>query len=159
MPKYKTHLFAGFIVYIVIFLIFNNLLNLNIKTFNNYKYLYLGSCLFGSLFPDIDTKSMIQKILYFLLFISLLIAIFMQKWQISAILGVISLIPIISNHRGITHRIWFVIFIPLVIPISIYYYNKNLLEPFFIAYLFFMSGAISHILLDKSISKLFGKAR
>ncbi|KKP24805.1 MAG: hypothetical protein SZ59_C0001G0123 [candidate division TM6 bacterium GW2011_GWF2_28_16] len=158
MPKYKTHLFAGFLVYIIIFLVFS-VLNLATKIPDSYKFLYLGSCLLGSLFPDIDTKSMIQKILYFLLFIALLIAVFMQKWQFCAILGVISLIPIISNHRGITHRIWFIIFIPFVIPMSIYYYNKNLLEPVFIAYLFFVAGAISHIFLDKSISKLFGKAR
>ncbi len=147
MPKYKTHLFIGFITYLIMILA----LKLNIFG-KSHTFLYLAACLLGSLFPDIDTKSMIQKILYFVLFLVMGIAIFAQNWQIAAILGVVSLIPIISNHRGITHRIWFIIVVPLVIPIVIFHYNPQLIYPAFISYLFFVSGAMSHIFSDKFTS-------
>ena len=148
MPQYKTHLLGGFIVFIILFILLQSS-----KIFGNYTFLCLLSALIGSLFPDIDTKSMIQKFIYFFLFIGVGTAIFMQKWQIASFVGVISLIPMIINHRRLTHRIWFIVFMPLAIPIAIFYYNPQLLHPAIASYVFFVGGAISHIWLDFGIRR------
>lgn len=154
MPQYKTHLLAGFVVFILLFVVLQSS-----KIFGNYAFICLLSALIGSLFPDIDTKSMIQKFLYFFLFIGVGIAILMQEWQIASFIGIISLFPMIINHRRLTHRIWFIIFMPLAIPILIFYYNRQLLYPALAAYIFFVAGGISHIWLDfgirRSIRRLF----
>ncbi|MFH1461744.1 MAG: metal-dependent hydrolase [bacterium] len=143
MPKYKTHLAGGLITFFIIFLILQYL-----KIPLNYILLYITSCLTGSLFPDVDTKSKIQKILYFCLFFAVILTVFTQNWHFTALLSLIAFIPLIVNHRKLTHRIWFIIFIPLFIPILIYYYNEKLIEPAFFSYIFFVSGSISHIWLD-----------
>lgn len=143
MPKYKTHLAGGLITFFIIFLILQY-----IKIPITYTFLYLTSCLIGSLFPDIDTKSKIQKILYSCLFIAVLLTVFTQNWHFTALLSLIAFVPLIVNHRKLTHRIWFNIVIPLLIPISTYYYNEKLIEPVFFSYIFFVGGAISHIWLD-----------
>ncbi len=150
MPQYKTHLMAGFFVFLLIFLLFQST-----NFFGHYSFLYMISCLFGSLFPDIDTKSMIQKFLYFILFTITIVAILSKQWEIASIIGLFSLIPLIVNHRKLTHRIWFVILIPFFIPVVTFYYNKAIIFPIFVSYIFFVLGAISHILLDFGIFKTF----
>ncbi|MBD3272941.1 hypothetical protein GF385_01145 [Candidatus Dependentiae bacterium] len=150
MPKYKTHLSFGFLTFFIVFFILNFI---NIS--NNYIFLYLGACLLGSLFPDIDTKSMIQKFFYFFLFFVVIWAIFIKNWQIAAFIGLLALIPMIVNHRKLTHRIWFVIIVPFFIPIIVYHYNKNMLYPAFFSYVFFVCGAVSHIWLDFGIKRSF----
>ena len=150
MPKYKTHLTSGALLFLGIYLLLKNT-----TIFNKHAFLYFSAILFGSLFPDIDTKSMIQKFLYMGLFITTAIIILLKKWEIAAILGFISLIPIIANHRQLTHRIWFVIILPFFIPLLIFHFNKNLLYPAFFSYLFFVSGAILHIWLDFGFWSMF----
>ncbi|MBU4269499.1 metal-dependent hydrolase [Candidatus Dependentiae bacterium] len=150
MPQYKTHLLAGFFVFLLIFLLFQST-----NIFGHYSFLYMISCLLGSLFPDIDTKSMIQKFLYFILFAITIVAVLSKQWEIAVIISLISLIPLIVNHRKLTHRIWFVILIPFAIPIVTFHYNKAIILPIFVSYLFFVLGAISHILLDFGIFKTF----
>ena len=150
MPKYKTHLAGGLVTFFVLFLILQYL-----KVPKNYTFLYLGSCLLGSLFPDIDTKSKIQKILYFCLFFTIILAIFMHQWHIAAMIGLFALIPMMVNHRQLTHRIWFIIFVPFFIPIAVFHYNQNMLYPAFFSYLFFVGGAMSHIWLDFGFRRTF----
>jgi membrane-bound metal-dependent hydrolase YbcI (DUF457 family) len=150
MPQYKTHLVGGFFTFLLIFLLFQST-----SIFGHHSFFYLISCLLGSLFPDIDTKSMIQKFLYFILFIITIVAVLSKQWEIAAFISALSLIPIIINHRKLTHRIWFVIIAPLSIPIVTFYYNKEIILPIFVSYLFFVAGALSHILLDFGIFGLF----
>lgn len=150
MPKYKTHLAGGLVTFFILFLIMHYT-----RISNNNILLYLGSCLLGSLFPDIDTKSKIQKILYICLFLSIAFSVFIQEWHIAAVIGLLALIPITVNHRSITHRIWFIVFVPFFIPILVFHYNKNMLHPAFFSYLFFVGGAISHIMLDFGFIRAF----
>lgn len=150
MPQYKTHLVGGFFTFLLIFLLFQST-----SIFGQYNFFYLISCLLGSLFPDIDTKSMIQKILYFALFIITIVSVLAKQLEVAAFIGILSLIPIIVNHRRLTHRVWFIILVPLFIPIVTFYYNKEIILPIFVSYLFFVAGALSHILLDFGIFGLF----
>lgn len=62
MPNYKKHLVGGSIVYAALIYTTSEL-NL-IPTDINIQLQTLAACLIGSLFPDIDTKSKIQKYIY-----------------------------------------------------------------------------------------------
>ena len=150
MPKYKTHLAGGFITFLVVLIIWSSIQSLKFgSNFHiSHLFLYLGSCLLGSLFPDIDTKSLIQKYVYFFTFFVIVITILLKQWMLASFLGVIAFIPILVNHRKLTHRKWFVVVIPLSVPILTFHYNQALIYPVFTAYLFFLAGAFSHLLLD-----------
>ncbi|MCK4651060.1 metal-dependent hydrolase [Candidatus Babeliales bacterium] len=162
MPKYKTHLFGGFITFFFVIFIWLNIQNY----FIHYQHdklkikwelllLYFISCLLGSLFPDIDTKSRIQKLLYYPIFIIIVVSILLKNWILVSFLSILALIPILSNHRRLTHKLWFVILIPLSIPILTFHFNKKLLIPSIISSLFFMTGAISHLILDFGPKRFF----
>lgn len=170
MPKYKTHLFGGFITFASIIIIINLVVNCSMSkafTFNTLKIsfvqalLYLACCLVGSIFPDIDTKSKAQKLLYYPLFMVLACTILLKKWILSSCLSFIALIPVLANHRHLTHKVWFVVTIPLAIPITIYICSNNpqLLKTTFICYIFFVSGAISHLILDFGPRRFLSKKR
>ncbi len=153
MPKYKTHLVGGIITFLLTMIIANY--------FNYFKRLsweqiftYFTLCILGSLFPDIDTKSKIQKWIYYPLFFVIIVAIFTKNWILLSFVSVIAFIPIIANHRGITHKLWFVVLVPLA-PLSIFHFNKTFLTYAFSCYLFFVIGAISHLLLDFGPKRLF----
>jgi membrane-bound metal-dependent hydrolase YbcI (DUF457 family) len=151
MPKYKVHLCGGAITF---FLVLFVLTYLNISNNLFVSCIYLISCLIGSLFPDIDTKSKIQKYMYYPLFTVIIISMLTKKWILASFISVIALIPILANHRRLTHRLWFVIVIPLSVPILIYHINQKILIETFISYLFFVVGAISHLLLDFGIKRI-----
>jgi membrane-bound metal-dependent hydrolase YbcI (DUF457 family) len=157
MPKYKTHLAGGFITFILVvfalqFFISRQALGISIPN----SILYLFFCLLGALFPDIDTKSRIQKLLYYPLFLAIIVAILLKNWLLLSVLAIIAMIPILSNHRHLTHRIWFVILIPFCVT-SLIIMNLNKQSNILImnCYLFFVSGAISHLLLDFGLKNLF----
>ena len=153
MPKYKTHLSAGFLIFFFIILILIKLQKLNFTI--PQIFFYAGCCLFGSLFPDIDTKSKIQKILYYFIFIIILYLLLFKKLILACIISIITFIPLLTNHRNLTHKLWFIILIPLTIPIVTFNYNKNIFIPIFIGYLFFIIGGISHIGLDLGLKNIF----
>ena len=154
MPKYKAHLFGGFITFIIIasalsFLKISPLFNQSNQKPNVTLFLlYFSACLIGSLFPDIDTKSKIQKWTYLPLFVIIIITILKKNWLLTSFLSVIGFIPILANHRRLTHRVWFIIFIPLSIPIVMFHFNETVLIDSIFTYIFFVSGALSHLLLD-----------
>ena len=149
MPNYKKHLFAGFITYSSLIFI----LNLNTTIFKLIKL--LCCCLFGSLFPDIDTKSKIQKIFYFCILILYIFLFLKNQNKLITLFSFITLIPIIVNHRGIFHKSWFVILISITpIIITKLFFPKELSDTI-LSCLFFICGAISHIALDLGIKKVF----
>jgi len=170
MPKYKTHLAGGFIIFILVvfamqFFISKQIIRISTPT----AILYLFFTLLGSLFPDIDTKSRIQKFLYYPLFLVIIIAILFKNWLLLSVLAVIALIPILSNHRNLTHRIWFVILVPLFAALLVIHsfsegslilnLNKQFTSLTLNCYLFFVAGAISHLLLDFGPRNLFRRIK
>lgn len=153
MPKYKAHLSGGIITFFLVIIAANY--------FNYFKNLswqeiftYLTLCLLGSLFPDIDTKSKIQKWIYLPLFLGIIISVFSKNWVLLSFMSISGFVPIVANHRGITHRIWFILSVPLL-PLLLFHYNTAIFPNPFRCYLFFVMGAISHILLDFGPKRFF----
>ena len=151
MPNYKTHLVGGFATFIALLLV---LKNANTTAFNIIQWLII--CLLGSLFPDVDTKSKIQKIFYTGFVILLFFLMSLNKLKLALFLSVISLSPLIVNHRGIFHKAWFLI----LITIAFVFFAVEIklcksCYDFAIPALFFTAGALSHIVLDMGIKQLF----
>ncbi len=155
MPNYKKHLAGGCIIYGLI-----NYLNIKLDLFPvdlNLQMQALAACLIGSLFPDIDTKSKIQKYIYFMILVMSIYLMAIGLEYQAGIITTMSLLPLIVSHRGLFHRTWFIIMC-LSIGNYLCYLNqacwfKNC------AYLsvFFLIGVISHIWLDMGWKKLFKK--
>jgi len=108
----------------------------------------------GAMFPDIDIKSRSQKYLYVVLFIGILALIGKRKFYTVAFLSVLSMIPIFSNHRGLFHRLWFVIALPFSIWCWLSYGFPYASTILFYDMIFFIAGAISHLYLDMGM-KMF----
>ena len=155
MPNYKKHLAAGCLVYGLI-----NYLSLKagiIPIDANLQAQSLAVCLIGSLFPDIDTKSKIQKYIYFMILALSIYLMFNGLQYEASLLTTISLLPLIVSHRGLLHRLWFII---MCLGIGNYFcylnqacWFKNCLY----LSIFFLIGVISHIWLDMGWKKLFKK--
>ena len=120
MPKYKTHLVGGFATFIVLTQVLSRTENMGSSL--QQSFWNLSFCLIGSLFPDIDTKSKIQKLMYYFMLAIILLAISTQQWKILSIASLLALVPLLVNHRNLTHKLWFVILAPLSIPILFFYY-------------------------------------
>ncbi|MDR3647375.1 MAG: metal-dependent hydrolase [Candidatus Babeliales bacterium] len=151
MPNYKGHLVGGFATYIVLLFL---LRSTNPSLITAAQWLVI--CLLGALFPDVDTKSKIQKIFYTGFVILLFFLISLNKLKLAVFLSVISLSPLVVNHRGIFHKAWFIIlitvaFVIFTVEIKLFHSCSEITIPA----LFFTAGALSHIILDMGIKQLF----
>lgn len=149
MSNYKGHLGGGLVSFALLITAFS-LFHIRIPV----PHLFLlGICLFGSLFPDIDTKSKIQihgSRVVFLVFGALIL---LKKWYLASILGFLLCIPLIVHHRTLTHKTWFIVLVP-----SICYMLALLYRPLWaisvVWYgIFFVAGAFSHLVLDYGFKK------
>ncbi len=111
--------------------------------------------LVGALFPDIDIKSKGQKWIYWFLLLVLIALIGKGRLDVVAFLSVLSVTPMLVNHRGLFHRLWFVVCIPLcawyIASLSFPFIKQTLLFDT----LFFIAGAVSHLWLDMGLRKMF----
>lgn len=151
MPNYKKHLVGGFATYTTLLFL---LKSVNPTLTSAIQWLVI--CLLGSLFPDVDTKSKIQKIFYTGFLILLFFLISINKFKLALFLSVISLSPLVVNHRGIFHKAWFIIFITIAfvffsVEIKLFHSTSEITIPA----LFFTAGALSHIILDMGVKQLF----
>lgn len=155
MPKYKTHLAAGFITFFVVHKIIFYLYPSIYNKYQSNLFLFLFSCLFGSLFPDIDTKSKIQRFFYIFIFSIILILIISKEWAALSIITPLIFLPLLVNHRSFFHKIWFLTFIAISILItSQLYFNYNM-QNTALLFTFFVAGCLSHIMLDYGIFRFF----
>lgn len=155
MSNYKGHLAGGLFVYLLsIYFIVNN------------QYVSLSSglewllfCLAGSLFPDVDIKSKGQKIFYWIVLILGIILLFNKRGQALLTLGAFAIFPLLVRHRGTTHRLWFVIVVPMSVAWLACAYWPHCSTIIVYDTLFFIVGAISHLWLDFGWRRLLlGKA-
>lgn len=147
MPTYKTHLVGGVVTFLLSLIVAGSLCNT--ISFAPHDYLlYLAATCLGALFPDIDTRSMIQRFLLFLILILCICAFIYQWWVL--LVGVLFVILwlAIVKHRTTTHRKRFIFLLPLVIIAFVAIKYPEYLKQAVIAYAFFVSGALSHIFLD-----------
>jgi len=107
-------------------------------------------CLIGSMTPDIDTKSISQKVIYSLLFIANLALILFKYYRESAILGFLAMVPMLVKHRRQLHSYIAAVVLPaplLFLPIFItgVVDYRNLGVSYYISAL---AGFLSHIIAD-----------
>lgn len=149
MPSYKGHLWGSVVAYFLV-LIF--------LTLPSYSFLslfeWLCCALLGGLFPDIDTKSKGQKIFYFFIMIVTSVFIFQSNRHALSCVSLCACLPLLVNHRGIFHSVWFIFFI-ISTALALTY---TFLPKYFaiIAYdlIFFLSGVLSHLILDRGLMRL-----
>jgi len=148
MSSGKGHLFGGFIFVLVA-----------IHTISNYFFqpdlldliLYLSIGLMFSVWPDVDIKSIGQKLFYTIFFITDIYLILLNEFKIAAFFGLIIILPILANHRGWTHSKIAMILIPtpfLIYPIYISGSFDFSGLPF---YACAVTGYFSHLVLDGEI--------
>lgn len=147
MSNYQGHLLGGVVTYGITLAAIQKLyplIHLNALEIS----IWLVMCLLGSLFPDIDIRSKGQRIFYEVLFCATIFAIIFNQWHLIICFCIASVIPLISKHRGSIHSLWFIIFIPMLVPFAITKYHPELTDSAIYCYLFFVMGAFSHLLLD-----------
>ncbi len=108
-----------------------------------------------SLFPDVDTNSKGQDLFYWILFPIAVLLIYSGQFQAAAYLGVIGMLPVLSHHRGWTHKKWAMVIIPLPIIIVPYLYSDKVLAFSLVLYGAAVAGYFSHLLLDGLIWRRF----
>lgn len=148
MPSYRIHLLGGLLTYLSI------IQATKYANLSNHTILQgLIFCLLGSLFPDIDVKSKGQKVFYSLLLCLLIYLAMSQKYCMFAVMSFLAITPILVRHRGVFHHIWFLASIACAGSLAVKswcgYYEQVMLTNCW----FFFAGAVSHILLDRTVSK------
>lgn len=113
---------------------------------------FVLSILFG-LFPDVDTNSKAQDIFLGTAFLVDVILVATGRIQAAAYLGLIAMLPIITHHRGWTHKKWAMLLVPLPILLVPYLYNQAILPASIVYYGAAVAGYFSHLLLDGLIWK------
>ncbi len=148
MPEHKTHLFVGFLVYVAVL----------------YLVLFFGPIswerkiellmytLIGALFPDIDTKSKIQRVMYIMFFILLLLLAYTKQYIAATATGILACLPLMVHHRGIFHSILFLTFLgaTAVFCTKLYYPAYTIIMLYNV--IFFLAGVFSHLFADRRLS-------
>lgn len=101
-----------------------------------------------ALFPDVDTNSKAQDIFFGIVFLIDILLISNGSFKVAAYLGIIAMLPIVSHHRGWTHRWWAMFIVPLPILLVPYLYDAKLLTIAAIYYGAAITGYFSHLLFD-----------
>ena len=102
MSSYKGHLVGGAIAYALLMPIMRGY-----STSGTQALCWFGVTLLGALFPDVDTKSMGQKVFYAGGLVFLLWCAFSERWPVFVATSFLMILPILANHRGIFHSIFF----------------------------------------------------
>lgn len=108
----------------------------------------------GSMFPDIDIKSKSQKYWYCSIFVILLAFIGRKKLTTVAYLSVFSFLPLFTNHRGLFHRLWFILSLSVSAWFWLAYLFPEAKNFIFYDIVFFTAGVLSHLYLDMGIKML-----
>lgn len=156
MPSYRAHLLLGLVIALLgIALTFTLVPELDALS----GTLLLALTLCGSLFPDIDTVSRVGRMAELLLPAGALCALVSHRFMAAAALLLFLLFVKIIPHRTITHRPLFLIFFPLLLC-----YNFSQTYPrynffFYTGAIFFIAGTLSHVWIDKKITRIKRKLR
>lgn len=108
-----------------------------------------------ALFPDVDTNSKAQDIFFWIAFPLDALLVWNQQWQAAAYLGLIAMLPIVTHHRGWTHKKWAMFLVPLPIILIPYLANEKVLAISIVYYGAAVAGYFSHLLLDGLIWRRF----
>lgn len=150
MPNYQTHLVGGSLAFSTALVIIAPLYHPTILTSAEWLLFALA----GSLFPDIDIKSKGQKYFYWMVFLLLILLTITQRFIPLAIISIVAIIPLLTKHRGLFHRAWFIIVAPLLTWRIVSFHFPHVQEALLFDMIFFIIGALSHLWLDKGWRKM-----
>lgn len=147
MPNYKSHISGGFLIFVLMSVLIVPRYHPSLFTMIEW----LTCTMAGSLFPDIDTKSRGQRYFYILMILLIILFIASHRYTHLAVISTLSVVPLLVPHRGVFHRLWFVIIIPLIGWGVLVVYFPSLYTALFFDTIFFIAGAISHLWLDMGL--------
>ncbi len=150
MPNYQTHLAGGSIAFALALVCIVPYMHPSPLTAGEWLLFALA----GSLFPDIDIKSKGQKYFYWMIFILLCILTYTQRFIPLAMISILAMIPMLTKHRGLFHRAWFIIGAPMLLWYTMSVQYPPITRPLFYDICFFISGALSHLWLDMGLRKM-----
>lgn len=150
MPGYKGHIAGGIVIYGVTLAVIMQNLNPSPVTMIEWFCFTVA----GALFPDIDIKSKGQKLFYWLLLGIIGYLIFHGYAECIPFIAILAIVPLLSRHRGLFHKLWFVILLPSAVAfLMMAYWAPSCSSLIFFDCLFFIMGAISHLVLDLGIRR------
>ena len=150
MANYRGHMRGGFVTFA--FIVFFAIPHYPPSVLTMLEWFLFTIA--GSLFPDVDIKSKGQKYFYQIMLVLFIVLALNHHYRQLAVISVLSLTPLLVKHRGIFHRLWFVIAVPLATWYCLSLQFPQLREALLMNSLFFVAGAISHLWLDRGI-KIF----
>lgn len=162
MPGYKGHLMGGAVAASVAvggFIIFQEFSHGHLSSeivqgvtpTENFlrPFAIFAFCMLGSLFPDVDTDSKGQHVVYTLFVAINAFLLYKKNYKFSAWLGLFAMLPALGHHRGWTHS-WLILPImglPLLL-IPYWLLGPHHMMTSIPYYLAFTLGYFSHLLLD-----------
>ena len=105
-----------------------------------------------SLWPDVDIKSIGQKVFYTIFFVTDAILVFyFQDYKTAAFFGLLIILPILAKHRGWTHSRLTAVLLPTpLLLVPMYVFEGSLAQglPYYFAA---VTGYFSHLFFDKKL--------
>ena len=105
-----------------------------------------------ALWPDVDIKSLGQKVFYTIFFVTDATLVFYFKdYKTAAFFGLLIILPVLAKHRGWTHSKITAVLLPTpLLLVPMYAYDGALMEglPYYFAA---VTGYFSHLFFDKKL--------
>ena len=114
-------------------------------------FIYAVLVVLFALWPDVDIKSIGQKLFYTIFFAADAVLIYFEQYKMAAFLGLLIILPILANHRGWTHARITAVLLPVpLITVPMVVSNGTLAEglPYYFAA---VAGDFSHLFFDKKL--------
>tara|TARA_Y100001970_G_scaffold185591_1_gene225730 strand:- start:21670 stop:22116 length:447 start_codon:yes stop_codon:yes gene_type:complete len=146
MASGSSHIKGGFLFFLIF--IYTIICYFIVPTWID-TIIYLSLFIAGALFPDVDIKSIAQKVFYWYFFIFDLFLIYNEEYKIAAYFGLVIITPLLSKHRGWTHSsLTMFLLSGAILFVPIY---KSGIQDFSTAMYSasFFLGFLSHLILDK----------
>lgn len=149
MASGKGHILGGLVFAWIFLAVLSNFFFVPTAT---ELVMFIGIAVMFSLWPDVDIKSIGQKVFYTIFFITDAILVFyFQDYKAAAYFGLLIILPVLAKHRGWTHsKITAVILPAPLILIPMYTHGGSLASglPFYFAA---VAGYFSHLFFDKKL--------
>ncbi len=145
MPGYRAHMVGGVVAFSCVLYVLSQHGSTDAVTMAGW----FVAALLGSLFPDIDTKSKGQGLFYKAMLVCLILLLWLHEMHLFILMSFVALMPLLVRHRGIFHQVWFVIAVPFAFAYAVGSSFALPHKDFLLIALFFVVGALSHILLDR----------
>lgn len=157
MPGHKAHINFGFILFLIsiYILLTRSLLNLSFLT----AILCAFACILGSVFPDIDITSKIQKMFFLVSTLVIIFSLITSNIVVFVSFALFCVFLLLLKHRTLTHNILFIAglsFLPSAY-VNCACKSSSIIHNTKLIALFFFIGTASHIFLDFFVSRVLKK--